>query len=100
MGYAKMRAIAEELGAYAEHFEGGWETMGRLQEYVVLTEALDGAVEQHIAGVEAADPAQADTLRAGVLFPVRQKHQDLLTQLAVCAQGYSPWTSYAATTRS
>ncbi|MGV9554256.1 toxic anion resistance protein [Streptomyces sp. NPDC003522] len=65
-----------------------WETMGKLQEYVVLTEALDGAVEEHIAGVGTADPAQADTLRADVLFPVRQKHQDLLTQLAVCAQGY------------
>ncbi|MFC9848857.1 toxic anion resistance protein [Streptomyces sp. NPDC060223] len=65
-----------------------WETMGKLQEYVVLTQALDTAVEQHIAGVEARDPAQADTLRSDVLFPVRQKHQDLLTQLAVCAQGY------------
>lgn len=65
-----------------------WETMGKLQEYVVLTEALDTAVEEHVAGVEATDPAQADTLRADVLFPVRQKHQDLLTQLAVCAQGY------------
>jgi uncharacterized protein YaaN involved in tellurite resistance len=62
-----------------------WETMGKLQEYVVLTEALETAVEAHIA---AADPQQADTLRADVLFPVRQKHQDLLTQLAVCAQGY------------
>ncbi|MFE2532287.1 toxic anion resistance protein [Streptomyces sp. NPDC059371] len=65
-----------------------WETMGKLQEYVVLTQALDSAVETHIAGVDAADPAQADTLRSDVLFPVRQKHQDLLTQLAVCAQGY------------
>ncbi|WP_329335323.1 toxic anion resistance protein [Streptomyces sp. NBC_00663] len=63
-----------------------WETMGKLQEYVVLTEALDTAVERHIEGV--ADPQQADGLRADVLFPVRQKHQDLLTQLAVCAQGY------------
>jgi uncharacterized protein YaaN involved in tellurite resistance len=63
-----------------------WETMGKLQEYVVLTEALDAAVEQHIAGT--ADPLAADSLRADVLFPVRQKHQDLLTQLAVCAQGY------------
>ncbi|MCL6738857.1 toxic anion resistance protein [Streptomyces neyagawaensis] len=62
-----------------------WETMGKLQEYVVLTEALDTAIEAHIV---AADPQQADTLRADVLFPVRQKHQDLLTQLAVCAQGY------------
>ncbi|MCX5560373.1 toxic anion resistance protein [Streptomyces sp. NBC_00038] len=65
-----------------------WETMGKLQEYVVLTQALDTAVEGHIAGVEARDPAGADTLRSDVLFPVRQKHQDLLTQLAVCAQGY------------
>ncbi|MDF3142418.1 MULTISPECIES: toxic anion resistance protein [unclassified Streptomyces] len=65
-----------------------WETMGKLQEYVVLTQALDSAVEQHIAGVDASDPQQADSLRADVLFPVRQKHQDLLTQLAVCAQGY------------
>ncbi|GEC05746.1 toxic anion resistance protein [Streptomyces spinoverrucosus] len=63
-----------------------WETMGKLQEYVVLTEALDRAVEEHIGGVS--DPQQADNLRADVLFPVRQKHQDLLTQLAVCAQGY------------
>ncbi|WP_028803047.1 toxic anion resistance protein [Streptomyces sp. 142MFCol3.1] len=65
-----------------------WETMGKLQEYVVLTQALDTTVEEHIAGVGSADPAQADSLRSDVLFPVRQKHQDLLTQLAVCAQGY------------
>ncbi|MGE7387606.1 toxic anion resistance protein [Streptomyces sp. NPDC004126] len=65
-----------------------WETMGKLQEYAVLTEALDAAVEQRITEAERSDPAQADALRADVLFPVRQKHQDLLTQLAVCAQGY------------
>ncbi|MFE9134056.1 toxic anion resistance protein [Streptomyces sp. NPDC007355] len=63
-----------------------WETMGRLQEYAVLTDALDAAVERRIA--LAPDPGQADALRADLLFPVRQKHQDLLTQLAVCAQGY------------
>ncbi|MER6156242.1 toxic anion resistance protein [Streptomyces sp. NPDC001868] len=66
-----------------------WETMGKLQEYVVLTEALDTAVEEHIrTHFDGVDPQQGDTLRADVLFPVRQKHQDLLTQLAVCAQGY------------
>ncbi|MGP3688153.1 toxic anion resistance protein [Streptomyces sp. IBSNAI002] len=65
-----------------------WETMGKLQEYAVLTEALDSAVEQRIAEAEPSDPQGADALRADMLFPVRQKHQDLLTQLAVCAQGY------------
>ncbi|MEV0035339.1 toxic anion resistance protein [Streptomyces sp. NPDC050804] len=65
-----------------------WETMGKLQEYAVLTSALDTAIEERIGSVGLTDPAQADALRADVLFPVRQKHQDLLTQLAVCAQGY------------
>ncbi|MEU3958734.1 toxic anion resistance protein [Streptomyces buecherae] len=65
-----------------------WETMGKLQEYTVLTDALDQAVTQRVAAAEATDPARAEALRADVLFPVRQKHQDLLTQLAVCAQGY------------
>ncbi|MGW7411210.1 toxic anion resistance protein [Streptomyces sp. NPDC054863] len=65
-----------------------WDTMGKLQEYAVLTAALDEAVEQRVTAAEGTDPAQADALRADVLFPVRQKHQDLLTQLAVCAQGY------------
>ncbi|MGW2274421.1 toxic anion resistance protein [Streptomyces yangpuensis] len=65
-----------------------WETMGRLQEYAVLTEALDAAVAQRVAETGRTDPQGADALRADVLFPVRQKHQDLLTQLAVCAQGY------------
>ncbi|MFF4317405.1 toxic anion resistance protein [Streptomyces sp. NPDC001568] len=65
-----------------------WETMGRLQEHAVLTEALDAAVERRIAEAGPTDPRAADVLRADVLFPVRQKHQDLLTQLAVCAQGY------------
>ncbi|MFJ8160792.1 toxic anion resistance protein [Streptomyces sp. NPDC096136] len=65
-----------------------WETMGKLQEYAVLTEALDAAVGERIAEAGRTDPARADALRSDVLFPVRQKHQDLLTQLAVCAQGY------------
>ncbi|MGW6769935.1 toxic anion resistance protein [Streptomyces sp. NPDC055037] len=65
-----------------------WETMGKLQEYAVLTDALDTAIVERVAAAEPTDPAQADALRADVLFPVRQKHQDLLTQLAVCAQGY------------
>lgn len=63
-----------------------WETMTKLQEYAVLAQSLDAAVERRIADVN--DPVKADALRADVLFPVRQKYQDLLVQLAVCAQGY------------
>ncbi|TYB70163.1 toxic anion resistance protein [Nonomuraea sp. PA05] len=63
-----------------------WEAMTRLQEYAVMAKAMDAALEERI--VAAADEAQATALRSDALFAVRQKHQDLLTQLAVSAQGY------------
>ncbi|WP_440106109.1 toxic anion resistance protein [Streptosporangium sp. H16] len=65
-----------------------WESMKRLQEYALLAAALDAAVEEKIMYVEAAEPEKATALRSDALFGIRQKHQDLLTQLAVSAQGY------------
>jgi uncharacterized protein YaaN involved in tellurite resistance len=65
-----------------------WETMGRLQEYAVLTQALDAELAGQIERVRISDAAKADQLTSDLLFAVRQKHQDLLTQLAVSAQGY------------
>jgi uncharacterized protein YaaN involved in tellurite resistance len=38
--------------------------------------------------IRASDPQRAEALEQDVLFYVRQKHQDLLTQLAVSIQGY------------
>jgi len=65
-----------------------WTAIGRLQQYALLAERLDGAVERKIGELEPADPEKARRLREDVLFYVRQKHQDLLTQLAVSVQGY------------
>jgi uncharacterized protein YaaN involved in tellurite resistance len=62
--------------------------MGKLQEYAVLAQALDHALETRINELDLTDTEKANALRADALFPVRQKNQDLLTQLAVCAQGY------------
>lgn len=65
-----------------------WEIMNRLQEYAVLAAALDAQLNDEIDTVRASDPARADQLASDLLFAVRQKHQDLLTQLAVSAQSY------------
>jgi uncharacterized protein YaaN involved in tellurite resistance len=65
-----------------------WETMQRLNQYAYVAEHLDAALVAKIAEIEAADPDKAKTLREDVLFYARQKHQDLLTQLAVSIQGY------------
>jgi uncharacterized protein YaaN involved in tellurite resistance len=65
-----------------------WEAMGRLNQYVYVAERLDARLAATIADLEATNPERAKALRDDVLFYVRQKHQDLLTQLAVSIQNY------------
>ena len=62
--------------------------MGRLKQYAYMAGQLDSQLVSTIAAIDATDPAKAKALREDALFYVRQKHQDLLTQLAVSAQGY------------
>jgi uncharacterized protein YaaN involved in tellurite resistance len=66
-----------------------WTTMGKLSEYNELAGALDGAVEQKVAQLEAAGNTEdANFMRSEALFPIRQRRQDLMTQMAVNVQGY------------
>jgi uncharacterized protein YaaN involved in tellurite resistance len=65
-----------------------WETMQRLAQYVYVAQRLDSSLTAKIAEIESTDAEKAKTLKQDVLFYVRQKHQDLLTQLAVSIQGY------------
>ncbi|MTB71621.1 toxic anion resistance protein [Arsenicicoccus sp. MKL-02] len=65
-----------------------WTTMGLLNQYIYVAERLDAKVAAQIAELDVSDPDKAKALREDVLFYVRQKHQDLLTQLAVSIQNY------------
>ncbi|GAA2395116.1 toxic anion resistance protein [Catellatospora methionotrophica] len=66
-----------------------WAAMGKLAEYNELAAALDAAVEAKVAALDAAGRGEdANTLRADALFPIRQRRQDIMTQMAVAVQGY------------
>ncbi len=66
-----------------------WATMGKLSEYNALAGALDAAVEEKVAQLQAAgETKKADALKADALFPIRQRRQDIMTQMAVAVQGY------------
>ena len=65
-----------------------WAVMARLRQYSYLAQALDTALSAKIAAIQASDPDRAKVLSEDMLFYVRQKNQDLLTQLAVSVQGY------------
>ena len=65
-----------------------WDAMARLNQYVYVAERLDSRLAAAIVDLQASDPDRAAAVRDDVLFYVRQKHQDLLTQLAVSIQNY------------
>jgi uncharacterized protein YaaN involved in tellurite resistance len=66
-----------------------WTTMGKLSEYNQLASALDVAVTQKVAELEAAGRTEdAATLKSDALFAIRQRRQDIMTQMAVSVQGY------------
>jgi len=65
-----------------------WAMKGRLEQYAYMARKLDEALEARIRTLEIGDPDRAKTMQQDVLFYVRQKVQDVLTQLAVNMQGY------------
>ncbi len=65
-----------------------WAAMGRLEQMIHVSKALDAKLEAKAFELEASDPAKAKAIRESALFYVRQRTTDLLTQMAVTVQGY------------
>jgi uncharacterized protein YaaN involved in tellurite resistance len=65
-----------------------WAAMGRLEQMIVMSKQLDSKLEDKAAELELSDPAKAKAIKESALFYVRQRTQDLLTQMAVTVQGY------------
>ena len=65
-----------------------WEAMGALEQMIHISRTLDARLEEKAAELDATDPAKAKAIRESALFYVRQRTQDLLTQMAVSVQGY------------
>jgi len=65
-----------------------WNAMGRLEQMIVLSKTMDERLEDKANELDHTDPAKAKAIRESALFYVRQRTQDLLTQMAVTVQGY------------
>ncbi|MCW2391577.1 uncharacterized protein YaaN involved in tellurite resistance [Sphingobium sp. B1D7B] len=65
-----------------------WATMGRLEQMIHIAKAMDARLEQKAFELETTDPAKSKAIKESALFYVRQRTQDLLTQMAVTVQGY------------
>lgn len=65
-----------------------WAMMQKLEQYVYVGKQLDKELESRMVEIEAQNQEKARIVKEEVLFYLRQKVQDLLTQLAVSIQGY------------
>ncbi len=80
--------LAKDNAALNLEKQNLWASMGRINQYIYIAEHLDAKLAAQIAELDTTDPEKAKAMREDVLFYVRQKHQDLLTQLAVSIQNY------------
>jgi uncharacterized protein YaaN involved in tellurite resistance len=65
-----------------------WAAMGELEQMIHIAKTLDARLEAKALELDSSDPSKAKALRESALFYVRQRTQDLLTQMAVSVQGY------------
>jgi uncharacterized protein YaaN involved in tellurite resistance len=86
--YSGQDALRKDNASIEQEKVNLWAVMQRLQQYDYMAKKMDDAVTAQVAKVQASDPDRAKILQQDVLFYVRQKDQDILTQLAVSVQGY------------
>ncbi|SMF94450.1 Uncharacterized conserved protein YaaN involved in tellurite resistance [Methylomagnum ishizawai] len=80
--------LRKDNAAVEEEKANAWRIMERLEQYVYVGKKIDAAISAKLAEIEGQDPEKARVVKEELLFYVRQKVQDLLTQLAVTIQGY------------
>lgn len=86
--YSGQDELRKDNAAIEQEKVNLWTIMQRLEQYVYVGKKIDTALESRVAEVEGQQPEKARVIKEEMLFYVRQKVQDLLTQLAVSIQGY------------
>lgn len=81
--------LEKDNAAIGQEQKALWTQMETLRQYAYMAEQLDTGLEARIDAVATNDPEHARVLREDVLFPVRRRRQEILTQLAVAVQGYA-----------
>jgi uncharacterized protein YaaN involved in tellurite resistance len=86
--YRGQDELIRDNAAIEKENEHLWAMKGRLEQYAFMAGALDDALSKKVTELERSEPEKARALKEDALFYVRQKRQDLLTQMSVTVQGY------------
>jgi uncharacterized protein YaaN involved in tellurite resistance len=86
---AAREALVRDNAVIGQEQRSLWIGMETLRQYAYMAERVDADLERRIRSMERSDPGRTRLLREDMFFPVRQRRQDLLTQLAVARQGHA-----------
>ncbi len=86
--YNGKEELQKDNAAIEEEKVNAWNLMQKMEQYVYAGKKLDAALETKIGHIEVNDSEKARIVKEEMLFYLRQKTTDLLTQLAVTVQGY------------
>lgn len=86
--YRSQDELRKDNAAIEQEKVNLWNTMQRLRQYVYVARSVDEALTRRVAEIETRDPDKARVIKEELLFAVRQRVTDILTQLAVSVQGY------------
>ena len=81
--------LDKDNAAIAQEQKALWTQMETLRQYAYMAEQLDTGLEAQINHLAIGDPERSKVLREDILYPVRRRRQEILTQLAVAVQGYA-----------
>ena len=84
--YTGQEDLAQTNGSLEEEKANLWKIKGRLEECAYMVGSLEEHLTKKIEEIRATQPETARRLEEDALFYVKQKHQDVLTQIAVSAQ--------------
>jgi uncharacterized protein YaaN involved in tellurite resistance len=86
--YNGKEELQKDNAAIEEEKVNAWKLMQKMEQYIYVGRKLDAALEAKIAQIESTDSEKVRIVKEEILFDLRQKVTDLLTQLAVTVQGY------------
>lgn len=81
--------LQRDNAAILQEQRGLWTEMETLRRYAFMARRLDETLDARIEAIASTDQARSRVLKEDILYPVRRRRQEILTQLAVAAQGYA-----------
>jgi hypothetical protein len=88
----QLRAACDEVQRDVVDIEAArarlWGAMQQLAAAAYFATTLDARLAGRVSALQATDPQRAQALQQEVLLPARQSLSDMLTQQAVCVNGY------------